>query len=122
LTARWLLAESEYYLDAIYLAGYAVECALKTLILWRTAERRFPEVYTEITEGQKAHDFEFLKHILKRRPLNVVIPKPVMELFRRVATWSTDLRYESGRIAYDEANGFVEAATGIRAWVEKELP
>jgi HEPN domain len=121
LTANWLLMESEFYLDAVYLAGYAVECALKSLILWRTSERRFPEAYAEITEGRKAHSYEFLKQILQRRPINMVIPKPLMVLFRRVATWSTDLRYESRRIAYDEAQDFFEAVTGIRTWIDKEL-
>src|SRR5262245_63677310 len=67
LTARWLLTESEFHLDAIYLAGYAVECSLKALIFRRTPSRAFEIVYEEVTSGRKAHDFEFLKGLLRRR-------------------------------------------------------
>jgi hypothetical protein len=77
-------------------------------------------VYEQVTAGKKAHDFEFLKGILQRRPINLTIPKQVMESFRRVATWSTDWRYESGLLEYDEAQEFVDAVTAIREWVERQ--
>ena len=53
-TAHWLLTKSEFYLDAVYLGGYAVECALKALIFRRTSDRRFDEMYEEVTTGKKA--------------------------------------------------------------------
>jgi HEPN domain-containing protein len=121
LTAHWILSESEYYLDAVYLAGYAVECSLKALIFRRTSNRAFEKMYEEVTSGKKAHDFEFLKGLLKRPAINLVFPKEVMEPFRRVASWSTDLRYESGILEYDEANEFLDAVTVIRTWVERLL-
>jgi hypothetical protein len=103
LTARWLFDQSTFHLDAMYLGGYAVECSLKALILKRTPASGFEAVYVEITAGKKAHDFEFLKALLRRKPISIAIPKAVMESFQQVATWSTDLRYESGQIEYDEA-------------------
>ena len=121
LAARWLFGESPYYLDAIYLGGYAVECALKALILHRTPNRKFPDIYVEITSGQKAHDFEFLRGILRRKPINIVIPKSTMEEFRKVATWSTSLRYETKRIGYDVGSDFLSAVARIRDWAEAEI-
>ena len=121
LAARWLLEHSEFYLDATYLGGYAVECGLKALIFRRTSDRRFPEVYDQVTSGRKAHDFEFLNGLLRRRPINLTFPKVVMESFRRVATWSTDLRYESGLLEYDEADEFLAAVTAIREWLERQF-
>jgi len=120
LTAQWLLAESEFYLYAMYLGGYAIECDLKALIFRRTPNRSFEKVYDEVTSGRKAHDFEFLKGLLRRPPTNLTFPKEIMEPFRRVATWSNDLRYESGIREYDEVKEFLEAVAAIRTWVEKQ--
>lgn len=105
----------------MYLGGYAVECGLKALILKRTPAGGFEAMYAEITAGKKAHDFEFLKAVLRREPISVVIPKAVMESFQRVATWSTDLRYASGAIEYDEANDFLTGVSAIRNWVDGRL-
>lgn len=121
LAGHWLFEHSEYYHDATYLGGYAVECALKALIFRRTSDRRFAEVYESVTSGKKAHDFEFLKGVLRRKPISIIIPKDVMESFQQVATWSTDLRYESAAIEYDEARAFMGGVSANRAWVEGRL-
>jgi len=121
LTAHWLLEQSEYYRDATYLGGYAVECALKALIFRRSSDRRFAEVYEQVTAGRKAPDFEFLKGILRRKPIALTFPTEVMESFRRVTTWSTDWRYESGLLEYDEAKEFLDAVAVIREWAERQL-
>jgi HEPN domain-containing protein len=39
LAAAELLLEHQFYLDAVYLAGYTVECSLKALILRWTPRR-----------------------------------------------------------------------------------
>ena len=48
VTAR-LLLESRRHLDAVYLAGYVVEFALKALILDRTPARERPATCQELT-------------------------------------------------------------------------
>ena len=120
-TATFLVQKSRFYVDAIYLAGYAVECALKALILKRTAARKFKEVYDAISQGKKAHDYEYLKGILAKPPTRMTFPPEIQDAFRSVASWSTDLRYETTHVPYDDAESFVEAARTILAWVERQL-
>jgi hypothetical protein len=119
--ALFMLLNSTYFLEAIYLAGYGVECALKALIFKRTPTRSFEMIYDEVTQGQKAHNFEYLKHILERKPVSCRLPVELVALLKRVNTWSTDLRYETGQIEFDDAEDFVDAAREILKWVERSL-
>jgi len=63
--------DSSYYLDAIYLAGYAAECSLKALILEWTPKLKWAAVCEEISSGAKAHNMDFLKGILNRRQCSI---------------------------------------------------
>jgi HEPN domain-containing protein len=65
-TAEFLLRHGEgCNIDAQYLAGYGVECALKALILARTSRRQFAATLQRLTGGRKTHDYEMLKGILE---------------------------------------------------------
>src|SRR5262245_27399373 len=67
-TALFLLKHQYNLLDAMYLAGYAVECGLKSLILRWTRKGDFSSVLSDLIEvGKKGHDFEYLKGLLKKR-------------------------------------------------------
>ena len=83
-TASFLLRDSTHFRDAIYLAGYTVECSLKAMILARTSKRAFAEAYEKLTQGKKAHDFEFLQGIIKRPPINGIVPVDTAEWLVRV--------------------------------------
>src|SRR6266436_7391115 len=63
-TAEFLLS-NRYNLDAMYLAGYAVECTLKALILEITPTVERFEMLKKISSGQKMHSSEVLGGILK---------------------------------------------------------
>jgi HEPN domain-containing protein len=119
LTSAELLFNHGFHLDSIYVAGYVVECALKALILQRTPAAQRARQYERISAGRKAHDYEFLKGVL--RGLRCRMPLDVAEAFRPVATWSTDLRYEVGLVAAEEAEAFLAAVRVIRQWVERSL-
>jgi hypothetical protein len=119
--AVFLLQNSTHFRDAIYLAGYAVECSLKALILSRTARKGFEDMYERLTQGKKAHDFEFLKGVLRRPPINGIIPVNVTEQLLIVGYWSTDLRYEVALIEYDDAKDFLDATQQIYRWTERNL-
>jgi len=59
-TAEFLLKHG-YNLDAMYLAGYTVECALKALILRWTPRQGFAVMLERLTRaGVKGHDFEYM--------------------------------------------------------------
>jgi HEPN domain-containing protein len=119
LTTAEFLLENRYNLDAMYLAGYTVECTLKALILELTPVPDQAEMLKEISSGKKMHDPEILGAILK--DLGRPIPLPLVKKFRR-SGWSTALRYETGRTDTGETRGFLRTAKEVYDWVEGQLP
>jgi HEPN domain-containing protein len=116
-TAEFLL-EQRYNLDAMYLAGYTVECTLKALILEITPVDRHAQMLQRITAGATMHDPEALGGILK--DLGRPIPLELVKRFRR-SGWSTALRYETGRTDTAETRGFLKTAKATYDWVEGQL-
>lgn len=119
LTAAGYLLE-HFPVDAVYLAGYAVECAMKALVLRWTPRREFDAMLDRLTQvGAKGHDFEYLKGILKeqrrgRTKTDREILAALASHLKAVASWSTDLRYQVGTLDPKEAEKFFEAAKAIR--------
>ena len=118
LTAAEFLLDNRYNLDAMYLAGYTVECSLKALILHSTPTGEQTAMLMKISTGSAMHNPETLGAILK--DLGRPIPLAVVKGFRRFG-WSTALRYESGRIETGEARGFLKTAKATYDWVEEQL-
>ena len=117
-TAEFLLENGSYNLDAKYLAGYTVECALKALILYLTPRAKQAEMLKKITSGRKMHDYEILGGELKMR--GQPIPLALVTKFRRYK-WSTDLRYEAGTLPRGETRGFLKTAKAVYNWVKGQL-
>jgi HEPN domain-containing protein len=117
-TAEFLL-NHRYNLDAMYLAGYAVECTLKALILHVTPKGDRKDILKKISSGKKMHEPEVLGDLLKKggRP----IPLDLVKRFRR-SGWSTALRYETGRTDTGETRAFLRTAKAAYDWVEGQLP
>src|SRR5260370_20695018 len=112
-----LLFVHEFFLEAIYIAGYAIECSLKELILKRTPRNQHDLMIDRLTRaGAKGHDFDYLKGILTRAPVNCAIPHDISEMWRRVLSWSTRLRYEVATVKLTEARRFLEATKRIQDW------
>ena len=55
LTTAEFLLENGYNLDATYLAGYAVECSLKALILHLTEALDRARLFDRISSGAPMH-------------------------------------------------------------------
>jgi hypothetical protein len=119
LTSAEILLREQQELDSTYLAGYGVECGLKAILLARTPRKRWPIVLEQAFQGRAGHNFENLKALLKRR--NVNLPVALVRHLRTVSTWSTDLRYEVGRIPHEDAQAFFRAAKEIVLWVQQTL-
>jgi HEPN domain-containing protein len=119
LTAAGILLDNGIYLEAVYLAGYAVECALKALLLRWTPRRQHAATLKKLTQvGAKGHDFEYLKRLLKeqRRAQDRKDPEILGALVTHlqvVASWSTELRYQVGALDPEESEQFFEAAKAI---------
>jgi hypothetical protein len=90
---RFLSAEylerGGYNLDAIYLAGYSVECILKALILENTAVGERESVFQRITKGAAMHSPEVLGALLK--DVGAPIPSDLKERIRSL-DWLPSLR------------------------------
>lgn len=116
--AEFLLKAQGFRLEAIYLAGYAVECALKALIIERVPKRQRQEVIQGF-RGQVWHSFEYLKR--KLTEFGCPLPVKMIETLRILSSWSTDLRYESGLRDYNDTKRFIEGAIEVRDWVKGSL-
>lgn len=103
-------------LDAVYLAGYGAECALKALLLARTPEKKQADVIQSYFRGRQGHNLDMFKELLQQ--VGCPMSREVAEQFRRVVGWSTDLRYEVGRKPYKDAKRFFDAALAVCRWSE----
>src|SRR2546427_108452 len=115
--ALFLLA-NQYTTAAVYLAGYAVECALKALILSSEPASRHEETLLTF-RGAKAHDFNWLRRQLGRR--RMPLPLPVEVRLRTADWWTTDLRYTPRNIEETEARIFLTTADELVRWVKGRI-
>lgn len=113
------LLKTGHYDGAYYLAGYAVECALKACIAKQFIQGNIPEkddvikVYT--------HNLEDL---LKRARIDMktVAKTPVEINWLSVKDWTVDSRYESGTTqteAEDLHAAITEPNHGVLSWIKK---
>jgi hypothetical protein len=108
-----------YYIGAVYLAGYAIECILKTLILEAMPEQDHAAVEAEF-RGQRAHDYEWLRHryMQTRAP---GWPADISQALTFVGTWETSLRYTPGVGDRRDASRFLAEARKIIAWADSRM-
>lgn len=105
---------------AMYLAGYAVECMLKVLILSTVPLQQQADFAAREFRGSDGHDFEILRtKYFKRRGAG--FPPDTAKLFSLVSDWSTDLRYDPRESRTTEAERFLSAVEGIIAWAKGRL-
>jgi len=119
LTTAEFLLNNGYNLDAMYLAGYAIECTLKALILEVTPVAERADVMKEISRGKKMHETEVLGGLLEDRGHH--FPPDLVKRFRR-SDWTTALRYEFRRTRTSETRAFLKTAKAALDWVEGKLP
>jgi HEPN domain-containing protein len=113
--AEFLLKNSKYYLDALYLAGYAVECAMKAMILDGTPRSKWADAINEIGSGAKAHGTDYLRGILRRREVSV--PPDVDQCLNEIRNeWDTSLRYVGSSLPQSEVISFVDCALKVCNW------
>ena len=116
--AQYLLKDARTT-GAVYLAGYAVECMLKALVLASTPRIERAPILASF-RGNKAHDFSWLKTLYGQQT-DASMPKTIVLALTRVATWSTDLRYRSGRIKQADADAFFRNVSDIIKWIDGRL-
>lgn len=114
-----ILFKHERFLDAVYLAGYGPECALKALILTRLPSRRRHGFVQESFRSAKAHSFDYLKS--QAQALGESFPIALAVALRRINSWSTNLRYQSARGDRRDAEAFLRAANEVFDWVNGRM-
>ena len=113
--ARFLLAKSTFTTASIYLAGYAVECALKALLL-RSESPSQNKTSVVTFRGQAAHNYDWLKHELAKR--SVGIPSDIVRLIAKVNWWGTEMRYQTRQVERRVAEEFLKSVDAIIEWVQ----
>lgn len=104
---------------SVYLAGYAVECLLKALILALVDEHEQPDVMKHF-HGGAGHDFDGLRS-LYRRSRGANFSTEVNAAFIMVRSWETSLRYESRADLFEDADDFFDAIDVIIRWAKQRI-
>lgn len=102
---------------AIYLAGYAVECMLKVMVLATVPSGDQAKFAKRTFRGSDGHDFELLRSTYFSRR-GARFPPAITQRFTLVSVWSTDLRYDPKEAKDAEAQAFLAAVKGIIQWAE----
>jgi hypothetical protein len=103
---------------AVYLAGYAIECMLKALLVVVTPLPERRDVLRSFRSAQ-GHDLQWLGDRLRAN--RVSIPIAVLKELAYVASWSVDLRYEPGPGDRDDAQRFIGSTTSILNWADGRM-
>jgi len=101
---------------AVYLGGYAVECALKALIL-ETMPPGLRRTTLDRFRGAWGHNLQALRDLYGNQSGGQV-PHLLAEHFSSLDWWTTDLRYASGIMKAAETNRFMRSAQVVLAWAE----
>jgi hypothetical protein len=104
-----VLLKSDRYDAACYIAGLAVECALKACIASTTARYEFPDKHR--AQQAWAHDLKQLSELAGLRPVIASAPQLIRINWAIVINWKVDIRYQLGK-SKAEATDFVQAAVG----------
>src|SRR5260221_280810 len=104
---------------AIYLAGYTVECALKSLVLSAVPVRKHAVVLASF-RGNDAHSFESLK-VRYIRAGGMSFPREIVKALSFVNSRTTALRYEPGEASPRDAELFLRYAEEIILWTNGRL-
>src|SRR5438874_565164 len=98
---------------AMYLAGYAVECGLKAVLLANVPVGTQANTLQSF-RGAKAHDYDWLTLQLRRR--NVHLSAAAADALSKVDSWSVELRYSPGDRKAKETDQFLTAAAVVLDW------
>jgi hypothetical protein len=113
------LLRAERTTGAIYLAGYAVECMLKAIVLFQVPVRERTDRLAEF-KGRSAHSFERLKELWSGAG-GERFSRDVARDFATVASWSTEFRYTPGVADYSTAEQFLNACHRVLNWADRRI-
>ncbi len=114
-----VLFDAGFCIGTVYLAGYSVECMLKSLILNSLPEKDQEAVEAEF-RGQRAHQYEWLRY--RYAQTNAPgLPAAISESLAFVSTWDTSLRYRPGLGEPRDASRFLKEVVVILEWADNRI-
>jgi HEPN domain-containing protein len=114
-----VLRKADLTTGAVYLAGYAIECILKALILDAVPRAKRAATLSSF-RGNLAHDYEWLRSkYLSLGGAN--FPNEVTRSFALAADWTTELRYVPRGLGSADADAFLMAAETILEWAKRRF-
>ena len=123
ITEANILLSNNCYDGAYYLAGYAVECALKACIAKMTREYDFPD--KKLALESYTHDLGKLARLAGLEPEleeKMSCSQAFATYWAVVKDWSEEMRYNSD-VTRQAASGMIEAISdekdGVMAWLKK---
>jgi HEPN domain-containing protein len=111
------------FAGAYYLAGYAIECALKACIAKQTRAGDFPPPADEVRRGYYTHDLTALLKsagLLKVKNEKCAADKEFNLYWGVVEKWNEGARYEVLRTGPDAHNIIVavgDSTSGVLTWI-----
>jgi len=99
-----------------YLAGFAVECILKSLILANSTPNERPKLRLRLIHVF-GHKLEDLQKAAGRRGLHM--ESRVREEFCRINTWDNNDRYDPKLRSMADANVLLHAAEVVIRWAQR---
>src|SRR5207248_3240882 len=121
--AKLILEGLKLAAAAEYLAGYAVECILKALLVALVPESELPQNWKGIVEWLKedvGHDLKKLREEIRERGLS--LPKAEIASLDFIAEgWKPESRYTPGSGDLIHAKRFLVAVETILQWADRSI-
>ena len=116
--AELILSKAELPAAAIYIAGYAVECILKALLLIQTPAGKRTGMLKSLKDDF-GHDLYGLYEGAQGRGANP--PPGVSRELSYVSSWSPEQRYTPGPGNPKDAQRFIKSASVILDWADGKM-
>ena len=121
LTDAHVLMSKRRHASAYYIAGYAVECAIKVCIAEQFRRNTIPD--KQLVNKTYTHDFEQLMRtagIFDKLEKDITIDNGLFSSWNVVKDWSPEVRYETSKTRL-EARDLIDAIEnqqdGILQWL-----
>lgn len=124
MTDALALRDANRFRGAIYLAGYSVECLLKSKLMIMHRVRTLSELEDVLIDRELlaskstifTHQIELLLGLTGRLK-TVRNDQRLAMILNKVNTWMPAWRYNSVEPSAPEANSFLEAAEALISWI-----
>jgi HEPN domain-containing protein len=119
------LYKAHFYDGCVYLAGYAVELALKARICRLLRVKEYPPLAGDIGRAFKVHSLDQLKVLAGLgAEIDVKRNKELFDNWSKAVEWDPEQRYDApgkynARVAKGVLDGLTDKPNGVFTWLTK---